>query len=239
MTPGAALLHHAVEEITAIELSRTVAEAAAKWFSTENRGVMTHPRVNIVLDDGRTWIAACEERFDLIVADLFLPWGQGEARLYSREHFAAVRRALRPDGLFCQWLPMYQLTEEHFLSIAATLLEVFPAVEMVLCEADNAVQPVLGLLASRDNDWTWPSSLPSNKVVLEAGSDPLLADPMLLSGLHLGRFQRGDIMGTINTLDNLAVELEAGRIRITRPHSAPYLSDPHWEAWQSRFFEGR
>ena len=236
MTPGAALLHPRTEEITAIELSRTVAEAAETWFSAENRGIMNHPRAHIVIDDGRTWIAACNERFDLIVADLFLPWGQGEARLYSREHFAAVRRALRPDGLFCQWLPMYQLTEEQFHSIATTLLEVFPAIEVVLCEADDTVQPVLGLLASPDDAWAWPTDLPPFHVEIEASDDPLLRDPALLHALHLGRFERGDLAGRVNTLDNLAVELDAGRMRITRPDSAPYLSGPRWEAWRTRFF---
>ena len=33
----------------------------------------------------------------------------------------AMRAALRPDGLFCQWLPLYQLTREELEIIARTL----------------------------------------------------------------------------------------------------------------------
>ena len=33
----------------------------------------------------------------------------GHRRLYAREHFAAARAHLAPGGLFCQWLPLYQL----------------------------------------------------------------------------------------------------------------------------------
>ncbi len=238
MTTGAALLHRDVEEITGIEISRTVADAAATWFATENRGVMTHPRVRLVIDDGRTWIAANRDRFDLVVSDLFLPWGPGDGRLYSREHFAAVRRALRPDGLFCQWLPMYQLTEEHFLSIAATMLEVFPTVEVVIGHPSSLTRPTLGLLASRDEAWLWPSAPTSRDVDLAATGDPLLADPTLLDGLYLGRLRRGEIAGAINTLDNLALELAASRTFITRPRSAPYLSGARWLEWKERFFEG-
>ena len=45
----------------------------------------------------------------MIVADLFVPWQAGAASLWTREHFAAVRARLAPGGLFCQWLPLYQL----------------------------------------------------------------------------------------------------------------------------------
>ena len=56
--------------------------------------------------------------------DAALPWGglpraalheiagpaqDGAAFLYTREHFTAVRNRLAPNGLFCQWLPLYQM----------------------------------------------------------------------------------------------------------------------------------
>jgi spermidine synthase len=63
-----------------------------------------------VVEDGRTYIASTSDRFDVISGDLFLPWAPGESRLYSIEHFQAVRRALKSDGIFCQWLAMNQLT---------------------------------------------------------------------------------------------------------------------------------
>ena len=236
MTLGASLLHHNVEEIIGIEISHTVAAAAAKWFSEENRGAMDHPRVKIVIDDGRIWIAANQDRFDVIISDLFLPWGQGDGRLYSREHFRAVRRALRPDGLFCQWLPMYQLTKEHFAIIAATMLEVFPTVEVVVGVPTSHARPTIGLLASRDDAWEWPAAFSQRNVDFAPPVDPLLADPALLDALYLGQLRRGDIHAPINTLDNLAMELEAGRTFLTRPHAAPYLHGQRWHNWATRQF---
>ena len=41
----------------------------------------------------------------------------GEGRLYAREHFHAVRGALRDGGVFCQWLPLYQLTRDKFVAL--------------------------------------------------------------------------------------------------------------------------
>ncbi len=236
MTMGASLLHHDVQEITGVEISHTVAAAAASWFSEENRSVMHHPRVKIVIDDGRTWIAANQDRFDVIISDLFLPWGQGDGRLYSREHFRAVRRALRTDGVFCQWLPMYQLTEEHFAIIAATMLEVFPTVEVVVGVPTSHARPTIGLLASRNDTWEWPAVFSQRNVDFAPPVDPLLSNPALLGALYLGQLRHGEIDAPINTLDNLAIELEAGRTFLTQPYSAPYLHGERWIQWRTRNF---
>ena len=64
-----------------------------------------------MLDDARNFLRATSERFDVIVADLFVPWQAGTGALYAREHFEAARAHLAPGGLFCQWLPLYQLGE--------------------------------------------------------------------------------------------------------------------------------
>jgi spermidine synthase len=37
-----------------------------------------------------------------------------------------VRDHLEPGGLFCQWLPLYQLSEQELRVITATFLDVFP-----------------------------------------------------------------------------------------------------------------
>src|SRR5690606_21458985 len=64
--------------------------------------------------------------FDVVIGDLFVPWHAGAGALYAREHFAAVRARLAPRGVFCQWLPLYQLSEPELRTIAATFLDVFP-----------------------------------------------------------------------------------------------------------------
>jgi spermidine synthase len=71
-------------------------------------------------------VRATRDRFDVIVADLFVPWQAGTGALYAREHFAAARARLAPGGVFCQWLPLYQLSGEEVAVVAATFLDVFP-----------------------------------------------------------------------------------------------------------------
>ena len=57
------------------------------------------------------------------------------ARLLARRPNAprlviAASQRLAPGGIYCQWLPLYQLTREEFDVIARTFLAVFPHVTL-------------------------------------------------------------------------------------------------------------
>src|SRR4030095_16715911 len=119
-------LAHPIDALFLVELVPGVAQAAERWFGDANRGVYRDPRTRVVLDDARNFLRLTGERFDAVVADLFVPWQAGAGSLYTREHFAAVRDHLAPGGLFCQWLPLYQLGEAAFTAIPPTFLDVLP-----------------------------------------------------------------------------------------------------------------
>jgi len=121
-----ALLAHGAERIRLVEIVPEVALAGARHFAAANRGVHRDPRVEVVLDDAHNYLARTSERFDVVIADLFVPWRAGTGALFTREHFEAVRAHLEPGGLFCQWLPLYQLGGEELHVILATFLDVFP-----------------------------------------------------------------------------------------------------------------
>ena len=95
---------------------------------------------------GAIWPATAA-RFDVIVSDLFIPWHAGAGSLYAREMYAAVARRLAPGGLFCQWLPLYQLTREEFDVIARTFLSTFPQVSLWRNDF-YPDRPVVGLVGS-------------------------------------------------------------------------------------------
>jgi spermidine synthase len=118
-----------VEHAVAIELVAEVGDALAD-FKTWNRSVFDDPRVELVVEDGRNYLLGTDEKFDVIVSDLFVPWHAGSGDLYSVEHFRTARSRLAEGGIFAQWLPGYQLTVDEIRTIAASLLEVFPAVTL-------------------------------------------------------------------------------------------------------------
>jgi spermidine synthase len=125
ITAGAALLHP-VERVLALEIVPEVVDAARADFAYANGALLDDARVTVVVDDGRNYMAAPPERFDVVVGDLLVPWRPGEAALYSLEHFQSVRRALRPGGLYCQWLPVYQLSLDQLAIVTRTFTDVFP-----------------------------------------------------------------------------------------------------------------
>jgi len=123
---ASAALSHPVAEIALVEIVPEVQELASRHFAEANRGVYADPRARVVVEDGRNHLRATRERYDVIVADLFVPWLPGAGSLYSLEHFRAVRERLSPGGVFCQWLPIYQLRGVELRIVARTFLQVFP-----------------------------------------------------------------------------------------------------------------
>ncbi len=127
---ASAVLVHDVEEVVIFELVPEVVAAARERFSTENRSLLDDPRVELQVGDAQSHLRATDRRYDVIVGDLVVPWRRGESSLHTREHFASVRRALAPGGLYCQWLPAFQMSQEQFRIVAATFLDVFPEVTL-------------------------------------------------------------------------------------------------------------
>jgi spermidine synthase len=143
---AASAVPHPVEAIELVDVVPEVHGLAATWFAPWNRGVHGDPRTRLLVEDGRTHVRATPARYDVIVADLFVPWHPGAGGLYAREHFEAVRDHLTPGGVFAQWLPIYQLGARDFEIIVATFLAVFP--RATLWRGDfSADTPTAGLIA--------------------------------------------------------------------------------------------
>jgi spermidine synthase len=232
ITPGAALIHSNINSITVMELSSLVKRAADHFFAQFNHGI-TRSHAEIVVDDGRTVIAAAPNRFDVVIGDLFLPWAPGEARLYSVEHFEAVRRSLRPGGVFCQWLAMYQFTPAQFEIIANTFQKAFPHTHL-FCNALESEDPTLALVGFQDDrelDWRMIAARCSAIQMRGVINDSLLRSPESIAQLYLGEWQTPRVEGGVvafNTLGNLLIELDASRERLVGKPGAKYFYGSRW-----------
>ncbi len=127
---AAAALDHPVKTVTTCELVPAVARAAEQHLAEHTHKLFDDPRSRVLYGDGRNVLAATRESFDVIVGDLFVPWHAGVANLYTVEHFRTILDHLEDDGVFAQWLPLYQFTQGEFEIIARTMLDVFPLVTM-------------------------------------------------------------------------------------------------------------
>jgi predicted membrane-bound spermidine synthase len=211
-TTAGAALHPSVERIDAFELSRTVIDFARDYFAPYNRGIFQDSRVQVSHEDARIGVQRNSGQYDVVIGDLFLPWRTGEGRLFTREHFAAVRRSLRSRGLYCQWLPLFQLTRPQFANILRTFRAEFP--DAFLIRGDfYSEQPIVGLVGGRPLP-----EIPWDRV--SAACDRLRSGRKVTDGLV--RHSKGVAMcligpapdpgpGPLNTLDNGWLEWNAGR----------------------------
>lgn len=173
-----AALDFPVERVAAIELLPGVADTLP-LFSRWNRDVANDPLVEIVVEDGRNFLAGTDEQFDVIISDLFVPWHAGAGDLYSVEHFETARKRLAPGGIFAQCLPGYQLSVEELRSVTASLIKVFPNTVLWRNDYDRDY-PILCLTGFRDHVWLDAAAVRQNAERLkttEGTPAKFLADP--------------------------------------------------------------
>lgn len=126
VTAGTFVLHPTIQRIVICDIEPLIPQVVATHFRLENHDVLRDPRVEIVHDDARHYLATTREQFDLITSDPIHPWVKGSAVLYSQEYFALCRARLRPGGLMSQWVPLYESDRAVVQSELATFLSVFP-----------------------------------------------------------------------------------------------------------------
>lgn len=125
VTAGCFVLHPSIERIVICEIEPLIARHVAGFFAEQNYDVLSDPRVEIVYDDARHFLATTRETFDIITSDPIHPWVKGAAKLYSEEYFALCARHLNPGGVVTQWVPFYSSSRDVVRSEVATFFSVY------------------------------------------------------------------------------------------------------------------
>jgi spermidine synthase len=118
-----------------------------RYFVKSTGEFSRYPGLHLKVADARRFVNASRNRYDVIVADLFHPARDGAGSLYTVEHFQAIRGLLKPGGLFCQWLPLYQLDLDVLRVIVRTFLQVFPEGTAYLAHY-SLQMPIIGLIGT-------------------------------------------------------------------------------------------
>jgi len=203
ITAGA-VLDHPVERVVICELIPEVILASRTHFGEFVNGLFDDERVEIIAEDGRNYLQGTPEKFDVIIADLFFPWRRGVGFLYTREHFQSVQSHLKGGGLFAQWLPLYQLSQEEFFIIARTMLEVFT--QVTLWRGDFfTTRPIAALIGQNERRPLDPESVLQNVGHLSRGRTVI--DRQVLEGLPFF-FYGGDLSENRNLWEDSAVNTD-------------------------------
>jgi spermidine synthase len=116
-----------VKRVTCVELEPAVIEASRHFEDVNNRP-LEDPRLRMISNDGRNFIYTTDEKFDVIVSEPSNPWVTGVANLFTLEYFKRGAERLKDDGLFSQWLQIYEMAPEDVRTLVATFRAAFPHV---------------------------------------------------------------------------------------------------------------
>jgi spermidine synthase len=124
ITVGSALAHPEVKSLEAVEIEQAVLDAS-RYFHSFNGEPESDPRVSIDINDARHAVLVSDEKYDVIISEPSNPWISGPARLFTREFFRMVSARLKPDGILCQWVQMYGLDVDAYMTLLRTVSEEF------------------------------------------------------------------------------------------------------------------
>ena len=116
-----------LKSLECVELERA-AVSASNFFEHVNNHPLEDSRVRLIVDDARTYLRVNPARYDMIVSEPSHPWVPGVANLFTKEFFEIGRNRLNDEGVFVQWLQIYQLSTDSLRSVLATFHNVFPHV---------------------------------------------------------------------------------------------------------------
>ena len=122
-----AMLQSPIESLECVELEPATVNGS-RFFEHVNNSPLNDPRLRLIIDDARTYLRVTPTRYDIIVSEPSHPWVPGVANLFTSEFFELGRNRLTTEGVFVQWLQIYQLSTNSLRSVLATFQKVFPHV---------------------------------------------------------------------------------------------------------------
>jgi spermidine synthase len=207
------VLQSPIESIDCVEIE-PAAVASSRFFEHVNRQPLGDARLHMIIDDARTYLRVNPTTYDMIISEPSHPWVPGVANLFTREFFTLGRRRLKDDGVFVQWLQIYQLSTESLRSVLATFHGAFPHVavfrvqgaakgkDLILIGSGAPID--LNRMAGRMNDARTKTDL--ERVGIKSAED--MRSWFVCDETQLGPAVAG---AAINTDDNMHVETMAPR----------------------------
>ncbi|MDA0812881.1 MAG: fused MFS/spermidine synthase, partial [Verrucomicrobia bacterium] len=132
---GGALLENVpsgYQSVDVVELEAEVIEANRAIADLRASDPLQDDRINIVINDARGAMKLTAKQYGAIVSQPSHPWTAGASHLYTEEFVRLAGERLKPGGIFVQWLGSQFVDERLMRSFCATILQVFPHVQLYL-----------------------------------------------------------------------------------------------------------
>jgi predicted membrane-bound spermidine synthase/tetratricopeptide (TPR) repeat protein len=205
--------------------------------NSRHAGVLEDPRVHVIPTDGRNYILATPEQYDVITAEPSNPWIAGIANLYTREFYQVIKSKIKDDGIFAQWFHNYSMSPDDFRMVFRTFAEAFPHVSLWSMKESDFL--LIGSKKEQVFDYAAVKKIYDDNKTLQSDLEYLgLSDVYAVQGFY--RMDRDGFLAfskgaAINTDDGAQLEFSAPKnlrratTELNRRIMTPFLLDsPPW-----------
>jgi spermidine synthase len=214
------LKHSGVRTLVQIEIDPQVVKLSQTYFSHINRPVFRDPRFVLRIGDGAEFVAATDERFDLILVDAADPEGGG-LPLFTEAFYRNARGCLAPGGVLIAKIGVPFLQPLHFVSCLTRLSRLFPHVAPYLVPVPHVFGgPVAFAWASSVSSPNGPGLQVLRERYEAAAIDTRYYTPEIHEAAFvLPRFIRTAVDRAIRPDDAIEIERTTPRLRVDMPKS--------------------
>src|SRR5947199_5320138 len=171
-----ALLHGPnVKRMDAVDISKEVFALADFYSGINYSNPLRDPRVHAVVQDGRFFLQASPQQYDIISGEPPPPKVMAAVNLYTSEFFRLIHSRLKEGGIATFWLPINQLKVDEAKAILRAFHNAF----------SNA-----SIWASADEQWIMmgikgPGRAGKEDEISRLWSDPATSADLSLVGLEI------------------------------------------------------
>jgi len=115
-----------LKHLDVVDISKEVFDLASSYSGLGYSNPLRDPRVTTFVQDGRFFLQACPESYDIITGEPPPLKVAGTVNLYTQQFFSLMHDRLKDGGIATFWLPIYQLTTDETKAILRAFHNVFP-----------------------------------------------------------------------------------------------------------------
>ncbi len=115
-----------LKHLDVVDISREVFSLASFYSGDGYSNPLRDPRVTTFVQDGRFFLQASPQDYDIITGEPPPLKVAGTINLYTQQFFALMNGRLKNGGIATFWLPIYQLTTDETKAILRAFRNVFP-----------------------------------------------------------------------------------------------------------------
>lgn len=196
--------------IDVVDVSPDVLRMSPLVWPKPGADPLRDPRLRVHVEDGRFFLLASRDRYDLITGEPPPPKSAGIVNLYSREYFRLVREHLAEGGIASYWLPVLHLEPREAFAVTRGFCDVFE--DCSLWTGYGHEWMLLGTRGARGGG--------SRERFARQWSDPAVAPALRAAGLGSPAQVGATFLADAAQLE----QLTAGALPLVDDH--PYRLDP-------------